>query len=82
MKKHIELLEFVKESVDDPNNDECYEFQSISFKSTGLFKLLELLKDYVILDKRYECLVENLLERRADNWKEGILIDQGPKTMS
>jgi hypothetical protein len=44
--------------------------------------LLENIKEYLNVEKRFDCLIENLLERRADNWIDSVLVEEGPKTMS
>ena len=69
-------------SVISEKSKDIYKVESEHFKFNGLFKLLEILKTNMIIEKRYQCLIENLLERRSENWVESILVDAGPKTLS
>lgn len=81
MDSHLTLLEAIQESVTNEEIDNTYKVESLHFKFNGMFRLLEFIKNKLCIEKRYSCLVENLLQRRDENWPESITDVKGPKTM-
>lgn len=61
MDSHLSLLDDIQESVTNASIDNTYKVESLHFKFNGMFRLLEVIKDKLNIEKRYSCLVENLL---------------------
>ncbi len=79
---HVQLFDQIQESVKNEDIDETFQIKSEHFKFHGTFQLLEAIKKKLSVEKRYACLIENILQRRDENWAESQFVEQGPKTMT
>ena len=55
--------------------------QSQFFRFNSVFKLIEKIRATMNIQKRFTCLIENILIRRNENWRESEFIEKGPETM-
>lgn len=81
IESHLKLIQEIQEIVKNQDSEETVEVQSNDFKFNGLFRLLENIQEVLTIEKRSQCLIQNLLQRRKENWVESVYTEKGPKTM-
>ncbi len=88
---HLNLLEGIKKLQRGEVDDKLLTCEDITFEaffellaniknSTFIFSFsLEKVKEFQFIENRIRLMIENLIERRKENWKDRLFANEGPK---
>jgi len=70
IQSHMALIEQVEFNIKNNRKEDAIDIQSSAFRFNSVFLLLKKIKSTIGIVNRFNCLIDNIIERRSLNWVE------------